>query len=471
MNLFETGTYHRRPDGYGNSLVADQKAAGIRWALLNMGVDVNRDPTVWNAQRRLYRDAQIPHGPWLHCRSMEDVNFVLTIARAWSSELVGVNLEDVVSDNLSLEAVGRVLSAVSVPVHIATLPWVQNSQGWQHVAEHTLALEMFPKEGQGQKYLDEWQKCVDHAFAEGAKKVTLLFSTTSPRSAYPDVAHCLYTADDVTGWSAWEDSVPQPVPVPPKPEVPVSNVPYPRPLTLGDVGIDVEGLGRALCKTGFYVTLTQFGKASQKWRRTYGQGKVDAVNKLRAQAGWKRTGQYNLAVHDLMERKGFFDARAIDLISQYKPPPPPDPVRIRAAMSDFCRRAEGHEGVWHYTQNRPFTGYGNAPEATHYADCSAYCSLVYFWAKQETGLKVPDPTGYNFSGYGNTWDDLDGHPRVSSPYQVGDLAHWEGHVAVCRKPGSTSEAVFSSFGREAGPNPVNLNYRSDLRFVCRPPFA
>lgn len=251
----------------------------------------------------------------------------------------------------------------------------------------------------------------------------------------------------------------------------MAAVPFPRPLKLGDQGIDVEGVGRALCKTGFYVTLTQFGKAGQQWRRTYGQGKADAVNKLRAQAGWKRTGTYNEAVHDLMERKGFFDERAVDLISRYVPPLPPEPVRIRAAMSDFCRRAEANETRWHYTQARPFKGFGISPESTHYNDCSSYAILVYFWARQETSLKIPDPSGYNYAGYGNTWDDLDSHPRVGAPYQIGDLAHYEGHVSICRKPGSASESVFSSFGSERGPHDTNLNYRSDLRFVCRPPFA
>ncbi len=476
MNLFDTGTLLRRPGGNVEN-VDVQKANGVKWAALNIGVDVQKDPTVWNYQRKLYRDAGIPHGPWMHCRSITDIEFLITIGKLWDSDFIGVNIEDVVSDGLSLQEVGGYLldfwvNPYGKPVHMPTLPWVQNEQNWQYVDFCVLALEMFPLEGQGQQYLDEWEKCIDHAFKEGAKKVTLLYSTTSPRSNYPNVAHCLYTADNVTDWTEWKDTVPQPVPVPPTPEVPpVSNVPYPRPLVLGNEGIDVEGLGRALCKSGYYVTLTQFGKATVKWRRTYGQRKVDAVNKIRKQAGWNQTGQYNLAVHDLMERKGYFDARAIDLISRYKPPIPPDPVRIRAAIADFCRRAEGHEGVWHYTQSRPFRGFGDAPEVIHYGDCSSYCSLAYYWAKQETSLKVPDPTGYNFSGYGNTFDDEDGHPRVSAPYQVGDLAHWEGHVAICRKPGSASEAIFSSFGREAGPNPVNINYRSDLRFVVRPPFA
>ena len=481
LDLFQTGTLLRCPGGQVQT-VSHQVAAGMKWAAMNIGTDscVIGNRAVWDTQRADYRAAGVPLGPWRHCRSMEDIADLIAVGVDWKADFIGCNIEDVVKDNLSLREVGGYLldfwvNAYDKPVHMPTLPWVQNEQNWQYVNFCYLALEMFPLEGQGQTYLDQYEACIDHAFKEGAKRVTLLYSTTSPRNVYPNVAHCLYVADNILAadWPSWKDSVPQVIPTPPNPEVPpvASNVPYPRPLILGDQGIDVEGLGRALCKTGFYVPLTQFSKSGQQWRRTYGGGKRDAINALRKQAGYAMTGQYNLAVHDLMEKRGYFDAKAIDLISRYEPPPPPAPVRIRAAMTDFCLRAEAHESVWHYTQNRPFSGYGNDPESTHYGDCSAYCSLVYFWAKQETGLNIPDPTRYNYSGYGNTGDDLDGHPRVSAPYQIGDLAHYEGHVSICRKPGSASVAVFSSFGKEAGPNETKLNYRNDLRFVCRPPFS
>ncbi len=170
-----------------------------------------------------------------------------------------------------------------------------------------------------------------------------------------------------------------------------------------------------------------------------------------------------------MEKRGYFDARAIDLISRYEPPKPPPGDRIHAAITDYCLRAEANETHWHYTQTRPFHIQYD-PSKTTYGDCSAYCVMAYAFAKRETGVAIQDPSGYNYSGYGNTWDDLDGHPRVSTPYEIGDLAHYEGHVSICRKPGTASTAIFSSFGSEAGPRDTNLNYRGDLRFVCRPPF-
>jgi hypothetical protein len=223
--LFGTGTLLRRPGGNVEN-VGEQKAAGVSWATLNVGVDVARDPTVWDYQRKLYRQAGIPHGPWMHVRTMDDLTYLLGVAVDWQADLIGPNVEDVVDDHLSLQEIGGYLldfwvNPYGKPVHMPTLPWVQNEQGWQHVAFAYLALEMFPLEGNGQMYLDEYQRCIDHAFREGAKRVTLLYSTTSPRSAYPaSVAHCLYTADNVTDWSEWKDTVPQMPPTPPKPPIP-----------------------------------------------------------------------------------------------------------------------------------------------------------------------------------------------------------------------------------------------------------
>lgn len=242
--LFQLGTYHRRPDGFGNTLVAEQKAAGVTWGALNIGGDVNRDPTVWDAQRDLYRKAGIACGPWMHVRSMADLDFLVQTAHSWDAELVGPNIEDVVKDKLSLMEVGAYLQKFWVqptgkPVHMATLPWVQNGQGWQSMAFAYFALELFPLEAP--LYVKEWEACIDHAFREGAKLVTLLYSTTSPRSTYPAaVAHCLYTADNVTSWPDWKDTLPQLPPKPPDslppppPEVPQmlspTRFPYTGPL-------------------------------------------------------------------------------------------------------------------------------------------------------------------------------------------------------------------------------------------------
>jgi len=59
-DLFKTGTYIRKPGGNVEN-VGEQKAAGVEWALLNVGVDVDRDPTVYNRQRTLYRQIGRAH--------------------------------------------------------------------------------------------------------------------------------------------------------------------------------------------------------------------------------------------------------------------------------------------------------------------------------------------------------------------------------------------------------------------------
>ena len=141
----------------------------------------------------------------------------------------------------------------------------------------------------------------------------------------------------------------------------------------------------------------------------------------------------------------------------------------RKAIAEFCLRAEAHESVWHYSQRRPFDGFGVAPELAHINDCSGYAVLAYDWARRETGLAVPDPSGHTYSGYGNTWDDLDGHPKVSGSYLIGDLAHYDGHVMICRKAGDGQNSLWSSHGSEGGPDARQLFYRDDFLFVVRPP--
>jgi hypothetical protein len=206
--------------------VAGAKANGVSWFALNIGSDpcVQRDPSVWDEIRKRCVAASMPVGPWMHCHSISDVEFLIDVGVQWQADFIGCYLEDVSGENISLQEVGGYLLDFWVhpyekPVHMPTLPWVQNEQGWQYVSFAYLALEMFPEEG-GQPYLDDWQRCVDHAFSEGAKRVTLLYSTKTPRSAYPNVAHCLYTADDAGDWSAWEDQIEQIIPKPSAPPKP-----------------------------------------------------------------------------------------------------------------------------------------------------------------------------------------------------------------------------------------------------------
>ena len=494
--------------------MAGQKAAGMKWAALNLGTDpcVKKDPSVWDLRRVQYKAAGIPVGPWMHCRSMEDVEFLISVGESWpEAQFIGCNVEDVVSDKLSLQEVGGYLLDFWVqkyekPVHMPTLPWAQNGQGWQYVSFAYVALEMFPEEG-GQKYLDAWEACIQHAFEEGCKKVTLLFSTQSPRSVYPNVAHCLYTADNVNSWPEWKDSVAQPIPkpegdTPMPPEPPWYSKPYKKGTAVGpsklprvlrfdlddiQMGDDVMAVKRIISHAQRWLPW-----APSQWDNRYskpfamgkGTGNVgdSGVRGFQRQEGIAQTGEVNDETYQRMRRaripmgpregdpildptSAMLIKSALDEFS-----PAGKIAKVRAALSDFCERAEAVEELWHYTQRRPFDGFGVAPERNHENDCSSYVILAYYWARQVSGILVPDPSKYRYTGYGNTWDDLDGHPRVvSGNYLVGDLANYDGHVTVCRKAGNASSAVWSSFGQESGPEATTLYYRGDLRYVGRPP--
>lgn len=253
-------------------------------------------------------------------------------------------------------------------------------------------------------------------------------------------------------------------------------------------GYDILAYKRAACRAGRWGEWTP-----REWDNVYwkvfalgkGTGNVadSGIRGIERQEGLAENGVIDDVLYQKMRRirvpdgpnKGdpIFDGESVRLLNlalkEYGPGS--DERRIRDAISDFCQRAETYEDVWHYTQKRPYTGLGVVPEKTHENDCSSYVIIAYYWAKQVTGLKVKDPSGYAYSGYGNTWDDLDGHPRVTSGnYLVGDLAHYDGHVTICRKPGNADTAVWSSFGTEFGPDGVRLFYRGDFIKVVRPEF-
>ena len=207
-------------------------------------------------------------------------------------------------------------------------------------------------------------------------------------------------------------------------------------------------------------------KAMRAWQRTlpdvqdsgqYGRGSWEALRRAKVPPGRPHSGEYAL------------DAPAREMLQrEWKEQQAPDIDDVRSAMVDFMLRAEANERLWHYSQRRPFSGFGVAPESNHVNDCSSYAVLIYHWAKAKTGIAIEDPSGHGYAGYGNTWDDLDGHPRVSS-YLVGDLAHYDGHVMICRKAGDGNSSIWSSFGSESGPQARGLYYRDDFLFVCRPP--
>jgi hypothetical protein len=155
---------------------------------------------------------------------------------------------------------------------------------------------------------------------------------------------------------------------------------------------------------------------------------------------------------------------------------PTQKLKVRKAITDFCVRAETHQNVWNYSQQRAFHGFGEPPEHRHVNDCSGYVSLVFNWAMHQTGLYLADPLGYKYSGYGYTgseveWLDDHGVHVATNKYLVGDLVVYGhnrsgSHTAVCRKAGTDTTSVWSSNGAEHSPNPVKLHYHPDPIVGC-----
>jgi hypothetical protein len=163
-----------------------------------------------------------------------------------------------------------------------------------------------------------------------------------------------------------------------------------------------------------------------------------------------------------------------------EPAPPPSESadekkrRVRNAMADYCRRSIASEPQIHYEQYRPMRALGKPPEPGFTADCSEHATCVYYWARKQTGIAVPDPNDSGYNGYGYT-GTLVNNPRCSPKYLVGDLAIYGSstgdteHVVTCYQEGDGSSAKWCSHGSEAAPYSVELHYRSDLVAVVRPP--
>jgi hypothetical protein len=145
--------------------------------------------------------------------------------------------------------------------------------------------------------------------------------------------------------------------------------------------------------------------------------------------------------------------------------------QVQRTIQDYCRRALTNIANWHYKQYRPMQSLGRNPDGVVYSDCSEGVTAAYYWANQHSGLRVPDPNGNDYDGYGYTETLWDSNPPATTPYRVGDLALYTnngGHVTLCITPGDQGSSMWWSNGSEGGPYQEPLNYRTDLRGVVRP---
>lgn len=174
------------------------------------------------------------------------------------------------------------------------------------------------------------------------------------------------------------------------------------------------------------------------------------------------------------------DATAVDLLEDAwrlfagKEPELNGEDRVRELITEFCNLGLGHPSGWDYQMVRALDVTVD-PADYVISDCSMSAIQMFRYARDRSGIAVPDPSKQGYSGYGNTVYYETEHPRVSGQYLVADLAHYgdygeSSHVTVCMKAGDSETADWWSFGSEP-PSRRKLYYRSDFLFVVRPPLT
>jgi hypothetical protein len=189
----------------------------IEWAALNIGAEAAHDPD-WVRMRHLCAQAGVAAFPWLHVRRMGDLDRLLAKANSWGTRLAGVNVEDVLGDNLSVPAIAAQLRQWGGDALIIVLPWLPNGQGWGALREHPFAIEYFPYDPSWNHIFDNRAALVEHACSEigDGAMLSFLYGTYPPEVARPDgsppydlsAAHSFYTGDDIgsspTDWAKWD---------------------------------------------------------------------------------------------------------------------------------------------------------------------------------------------------------------------------------------------------------------------------
>lgn len=126
---------------------------------------------------------------------------------------------------------------------------------------------------------------------------------------------------------------------------------------------------------------------------------------------------------------------------------------------------------------RPLTSLGDPPSTGFTTDCSGLCISAFYWADLWLPMKVKDPGGYGYSGWGFTGSILATNKTRRVPldrkFFVGDMALYgpslshTTHVTMCRRNGDYMHSLWTSHGSELGPYPTYLRYRPDLLCVVR----
>lgn len=208
-------------------------------------------------------------------------------------------------------------------------------------------------------------------------------------------------------------------------------------------------------------------KAGDPRDGSYGPAVCEKMRTKKIPAGKPNAGEWAL---DKYSRKIVQDEAKAQFTSS-------EVQKVQFYIRDFWLKTISVNWKWGYDQDRPFDP-TVWPLAGGESDCSGMVVQSFKYAETMTGIKVPDPSKYEYKGWGNTDDDEDGWPHIGSPFRIGDLAHFhsERHVVCCIKPGTFSTAEWGSNGSERAPELIrglNNYYRfpEEYMFTVRPPLT
>jgi hypothetical protein len=144
---------------------------------------------------------------------------------------------------------------------------------------------------------------------------------------------------------------------------------------------------------------------------------------------------------------------------------PTQKLTIRRVMATYMAACEKNQALIHYSEHRP-TQIGLNPAIGGTTDCSGYFINICYWAQKQTMLFIPDPSGFHYSGYGNTdyiWANNHMHSAPVGKYLIGDFVIYGRpawgetvHMMVCKKAGTKLTSLWSSHGEESGPEERHL---------------
>jgi hypothetical protein len=151
-----------------------------------------------------------------------------------------------------------------------------------------------------------------------------------------------------------------------------------------------------------------------------------------------------------------------------------DLAKVQFRITEFWNILIANKNKWHYSQHRPIDVTVN-PAQGGWNDCSGAIIQAHRYAQDKTGVRVPDPSKWDYKGYGNTDWYLEAWPKVGSPFRVGDIGHFHSsrHVIQCIKPGNVDTAQWGSNGSEISPERLSslrgyYRFPEEYMFTVRP---